>query len=121
MAELPAGLPDADALLELVGRVRAEGGGEAEVRAALDAHAPGIDEMTDAAGAAAWLGISVDSVYRERSRTRADGTPGWPAPDFTAGRSGVWRYRTLIEHRASMPGRGSAGRGRPADRSNPPS
>jgi hypothetical protein len=34
-----------------------------------------------------------------------------------SGRSGCWRCRTIIKHPAALPGRGSAGRGRPsADR-----
>jgi len=79
----------------------------------LASYMPAIDRLADVAAAADWLGISKASIYRERSRTRADGAPAWPAPDETAGRSGMWTYRTLVLHRASMPGQGSAGRGRP--------
>jgi hypothetical protein len=81
--------------------------------AALDNYAPEIDALADVQAAAAYLKISRNSIYRERSRKRADGTPAWPAPDQTAARSAMWTYRTLILHRASMPGQGSAGRGRP--------
>lgn len=104
-AGVPAGLPSAAALIALV----REKGPEA-----LDAYAPAIDEATDVAGAAAWLHIARTTISRERSRRRPDGTTRWPKPDYPAGRSGSWRYRTLVLHRAAMPGQGSAGRGRPA-------
>lgn len=101
----PPGLPGA---AELIMLVREKG------PAALDAYAPAIDEATDVAGAAAWLRIERATISRERSRRHPDGTPRWPKPDYPAGRSGSWRYRTLVLARAAMPGRGSAGRGRPA-------
>lgn len=99
--------PDLPPAAELVQAVKDRG------PAALDVYAPAIDQLADVAAAAAWLGVSRASIYRERSRTRADGAPAWPDADETAGRSGMWRYRTLVLHRASMPGKGSAGRGRP--------
>ena len=34
-------------------------------------------------------------------------TPRWPDNDYPADRTGAWRYRTLVLHRATMPGRGS--------------
>lgn len=114
MAEKPAagppppGLPPAT---ELIALVRQKG------PAALDAYAPAIDVATDIGGAAAYLRIKPTTISSERSRRRPDGTRRWPKPDYPAGRSGSWRYRTLILHRAAMPGRGSAGRGRPAQRS----
>lgn len=112
MGAEPAGLPDADELIAVAQGALA-GGTADDARRALDAYAPAVDTLVDAAAAAAWLGISPSSIYRERSRERADGTPGWPDPDRKFGRSGVWSYRTLVLHRATMPGRGSAGRGRP--------
>src|ERR1017187_961274 len=101
----PPGLPTAAELIALV----LEHG-----PAALDAYSPAIDEDTDTAGAAAWLGIERASIWRESHRRRPDAPPRWPKPDYPASRGGSWRYRTLVLHRASMPGRGSAGRGRPA-------
>lgn len=112
MSTPPQGLPEASHLIS-VAREALEGGTVGDAHRALDAYAPGVDELIDAAAAAEWLGISVSSIYRERSRVRADGSPGWPEPDDKFGRSGAWRYRTLALHRATMPGRGSAGRGRP--------
>jgi hypothetical protein len=104
----PPGLPSPDVLVALV---REKGS------SVLDAYAPAIDETVDVAAAAAWLGKKPASISRERSRRRPDGTLRLPAFDYPAGRSGSWRKRTLIEHLAAMPGRGSAGRGRPAARS----
>ena len=100
----PPGLPPA---AELIAAVRADG------PAALDAWAPAIDTLADAATAAAWLGIERDTIYRHRTNPPA-GQPLWPNPDYTAGRSGSWTYRTLALHRAAMPGRGTYGRGRPS-------
>jgi hypothetical protein len=101
----PVGLPPA---AELVALARRHG------PAALDAYTPAIDELTDTAGAAAWLGLSAASIYRDRNRLRPDRTPAWPPADRQFGRSPAWTYRTLVLHRLAMPGRGSAGRGRPA-------
>lgn len=108
-------LTDLPAASELVAVAReALGAGTMEdASRALDVYAPAIDQLADVTAAAEWLGISRASIYRERSRTRADGAPAWPASDATFGRSGAWRYRTLVLHRAGMPGQGSAGRGRP--------
>lgn len=126
MAAVPDELPPADQLagqirplVEQARRADAEGDSEtagrllAEANQVLDGYAPAIDEYADAAAAGAWLGMARNSVYRERARTRAGGEAGWPAPDLTAGRSGLWKYRTLVLHRAGLPGRGAAGRGRP--------
>lgn len=85
-------------------------------RTALDRWAPAIDEYLDAHAAADWLGLAVASVYQERGKTRADGTPGWPDADIKMGRSFGWTRRTLVVHRASQAGRGAYGRGRPARR-----
>lgn len=104
--------PDAATLVAQVRKVMSEGTAEDAGRL-LDQYAPEIDELADVSAAADWLGISASSIYRERSRQRADGSAAWPAPDAKFGRSGAWRYRTLVLHRAGMPGRGSAGRGRP--------
>jgi hypothetical protein len=101
----PPGLP---AAAELIALVRAQG------PASLDVYAPAIDAPVDVAGAASWLGRQRDSISRDRSRRLADGTPRWPRPDYPSGRSGSWRYRTIVMHLAALPGRGSAGRGRPA-------
>lgn len=110
MSTIPAGLPTATELTEVASRAITEGRDPA---AALDDYAPEIDTLADAGELAAWLGMSRASVYQERSRVNADGSPRWPAADETGGRSGLWRLRTLILHRATMPGQGSAGRGRP--------
>ena len=112
MGTPPAGLPAADVLVAAAKEAMREGTRE-DAREALDAYAPAVDELADIAEAAAWLGISTASVYRERSRVRADGKAAWPEPDKTFGRSPAWTYRTLALYRAAMPGRGSAGRGRP--------
>ena len=104
----PPGLPPA---AELITAIRTHG------PAALGTWAPAIDTLADAATAAAWLGIERDTIYRHRTNPPA-GQPLWPHPDYTAGRSGSWTYRTLALHRAAMTGRGTYGRGRP-DRRNP--
>jgi len=109
-------LPPVEELVSIARKVL-EGGGTLDAASrALDAYAPAVDEVADAPAIAEWLGISSASIYRERSRTRADGSAAWPEPDGKFGRSGVWRYRTIVLHRASMPGQGSAGRGRPRRR-----
>jgi hypothetical protein len=129
----PAGLPDAKTL---IGAARAamaaipglpagpEDGGTARARAkaetaarrheaastALDQWAPAIDEMTDLAGAARFLGLKgPDSLRRRKFRIRADGTREWPGPDATFGRSAAWKYRTIVIHQAAAPGRGHPG------------
>lgn len=109
-------LPAAETVVDAA-RKALRGGTAEDARRALDAFAPAVDELADVAAAAQWLGMSKASVYRERSRVRADGTPGWPAEDAMFGRSPAWTYRTLALHRAGMPGQGSAGRGRPRRKS----
>ena len=104
----PPGLPPA---ADLIAAVRASG------PAALDTWAPAIDTLADATTAAAWLGIKPATIYRHRTNPPA-GQPAWP-PSDTPGRSGCWTYRTLVLHRAAMPGRGTYGRGRPSPHSVP--
>jgi hypothetical protein len=110
MAGVPGSLPPAGELITLAREARRDG---SDPSCALDRYAPDIDRLADAGTAAGWLGLSRASLYRERSRTVGDGIPAWPAADETAGRSGMWRFRTLVLYRAAMPGKGSAGRGRP--------
>lgn len=116
MTATPQGLPDATTLVEEI-RPLLQSENPDQATKHLGAYAPAIDELVDIPTAARWLGISPASIYRERSRQRADGAPAWPEPDAKFGRSHAWRYRTLVLHRAAMPGKGSAGRGRP--RRNP--
>ena len=111
MTQHPEALPPAD---ELIAAVKAAIAAGNDPSAVLDQYAPAIDELADAQETAGWLGISRASIYQFRSRTNADGSPQWPASDVPKGRSGLWRYRTIVLHRATMPGQGSAGRGRPA-------
>lgn len=107
MIELP---PAAD----LVRLVKSEG------EAALDAYAPRVDEQIDMAVAGAWLNIQAASISRMKQRTRRDGSPAWPEPDNTHGRSPVWSYRTLVLHLAAAPGRGHPGMPRgPRSESDP--
>lgn len=115
MTAIPAGLAPASEVIEAVraARTGSDRGASKRIDTALRRFGPAIDELADADRAAEWLGISRDSIYRERGRNRADGAAAWPEADVTAGRSALWSYRTLAKHRASMPGRGSAGRGRP--------
>jgi len=101
-------LPPAGELAATAKGVLARGGSVKDASRALDPWAPAVDELADAAAAARFLGLKVTTVYMERWR----GT--WPPSDVPLGRSGLWRYRTLVLHRAQMPGRGSAGRGRPS-------
>jgi hypothetical protein len=106
MTRVPEGLPPAD-----VAVTAARGGTRA-----LDRFAPGIDCLADAGVVARWLGLARRSVWQAHANQRA-GRPGWlPEPADTAGRSGLWSYRQIAVARARMPGRGSAGRGRPARR-----
>lgn len=92
----PAGLPP---VADLVAVIRAN-----PVPAALDKSCPGIDldAVTGTAGAADWLGVTKKTIYSERSRKKADGTPRWPKPDETIGRSPFWAWRTLAIHAAGM-------------------
>jgi len=106
------GLPPCEELVAAV-REALQAGADEDAARVLEACAPAIDEFAGVVEAAEWLGISPASIYRERSRVRADGAAAWPEPDRVFGRSSVWKYRTLVLHRASMPGKGSAGRGRP--------
>lgn len=76
---------------------------------ALDQWAPAVDEMTDLAGAAEFLGARLDTVKRRRWRARADGTPDWPDPDVEAGQARAWKFRTIVLHQAGTPGRGRHG------------
>lgn len=87
-----------------------------EQHAILAQYAPAIDYLTGARGAAAWLGIKPASVYRDRNRVRADGTPAWPEPDKTELGHPLWSFRRLALHRANLPGRGAPGRKRPRRR-----
>ena len=94
-------LPDAAILIQAA---RGEG------PRALDRWAPAIDQLTDLAGAARFLGLKgPDSIRRRMTRTRADGTRKWPVPDQRFGRSPAWTYRTLVLHYAAAPGRGHPG------------
>jgi hypothetical protein len=117
MTELPELLAPAAEIVEAIRAARAEGGTPAQIERrvskALKAFEPAVDELADADSVAAWLGVKRESIYREQSRALADNTPSWPEADLTAGRSKLWRYRTIAMYRASMPGKGSAGRGRP--------
>lgn len=87
----------------------------------LDRWAPWIDELTDAAGAAAFLGVKREAVYRAqlRDRREAPGGSQFPGPDRVFGRSRAWKYRTLVLHRAASPGRGGATRFKPGQAGNP--
>ena len=112
MTATPEQLPESATIVEAI-RPLLLAGQHDEAQQLLDNYMPAIDELADVPTAAQWLGISPASIYRERSRRRADGAPAWPAADAKFGRSSAWKYRTLALHRAGMPGRGSAGRGRP--------
>jgi hypothetical protein len=117
MTDAPELLAPAAEVAEVIRQARAKGGtlaaAEARVVKALRRFEPWIDELADADAVAAWLDVKRDTIYRLQSRPLADGTPSWPEPDLKAGRSKMWTYRTIALHRASMPGQGSAGRGRP--------
>jgi hypothetical protein len=76
---------------------------------ALDQWVPVVDEITDLAGAAVFLGARLDTLKRRRWRARADGTPDWPRPDIEVGRTAGWKYRTIVLHQAEAPGRGHHG------------
>ena len=92
---------------------------------ALDQWAPAIDQLTDQIGAAAFTGLTYNSVRRKRNRTRADGTREWPEPDprfrpddagesrFPGGtgarKTALWTYRAIVLHLAEAPGRGHPG------------
>ncbi len=105
-------LPEATELVDLAKAAIADG---RDPNAVLDAYAPAIDELADAETLRVWLGWrSRATIYQERSRKNADGSPRWPASDVPFGRSGLWRYRTIVLFRAAMVGQGTAaGRGRP--------
>jgi hypothetical protein len=83
-------LPDA---ATLVAMVRADG------PAVLNRYAE-IDDLLSVAECAEWLGLKAGTVYQERKRGR------WPKADQTFGQSPAWTRRTLIIHRAKMPGVG---------------
>jgi hypothetical protein len=108
---VPPGLPSA---AELIALARAGGPG------ALNAYAPDIDQAADVRGYADWLGVERSTISRDRSRRVPGGGTRWPAPDYPAGRTGSWRVRSVVEHLAALPARGSAGRGRPASARKPP-
>jgi hypothetical protein len=112
MTITPANLPPATELIEIARAALAAG---RDPNDELNAWVPAIDQLADAETFAAWLGIEADSIYQMQTRIRADGSTAWPEPrpEHVFGRSKTWPYRTIVLHRAAMPGRGSAGRGRP--------
>lgn len=97
---------DLPAARELVAIVRTAIEAHKDPSRALDPYAPAIDTLANAEQAGAFVGLSTASVYQERSRKNADGSPRWPASDVPAGRSAFWTYRTIVLHRAAMPGNG---------------
>ena len=108
----PGGLPDAAeltaAVRQLIGEARAAGRRD-PLRAAarlLDRFRPAVDEPADTRRAADWLGIQPASVYREKDRVNADGSPRWAEPDGKHGNSEVWTYRAIVLARAQMPRKG---------------
>lgn len=105
------GLPDFHTLVSLV---REHGPG------VLDQCEPIIDELADATRLAEWTGLKPGSIYRMSQRTLSDGSPEWPEQDDRFGNSKVWRYRTIVVHRAAAPGRGAPGRPRPPRRQPAP-
>lgn len=112
MSVIPAGLPDAATLVAVARAAMAATGARKREAAsrALNRYAPGIDQYTDMAGAAVFLGLKgKNSIRRRTTRTRADGTREWPEPDETFGRTPVWSYRTLVIHKAESPGQGHPG------------
>jgi hypothetical protein len=77
---------------------------------ALDRWKPGIDELADFAGVAAFLGLKgPDSVKRNRFRVRGDGTRAMPEPAQVFGRTPAWTYRSIVINQAEAPGRGHPG------------
>jgi hypothetical protein len=74
---------------------------------ALDQWKPAIDELADLTEAAAFLHFKdPGSITKRMQRTRLDGTPSWPEPDKTLGRSRGWTYRTIVREIAMAPGQG---------------
>jgi lambda repressor-like predicted transcriptional regulator len=98
----PGGLPP---VAEVAGTIREmdEAGESREaIDAALTAKWPEVDALTGVPGAAEWLGLTPKSIYQERSRKRADGTPRFPA-SVPGVRGLLWTWRTLAWHVAEMP------------------
>lgn len=87
---------------DLIADVRQNGPG------ALDKYAPEVDELADTAEIAAWLGIQPQTIHRERKRIRVGRNwRTWPDEDRMAGRTPMWKWRTIIVHRADAPGKGN--------------
>lgn len=58
------------------------------------------DELVDMRGLAAMLGIGYETVRKYRRVGRL------PAPDYTMGRSPVWKRSTIERWRQNRPGQG---------------
>jgi hypothetical protein len=96
--EAPDDLPSVESLVAII----REHPDRRQADRALTAAYRGIDSLTGVSGAAQWLHLAPKTIYSERSRKRADGTPRWPEPDETIGRSPLWSWRTLAWHAATM-------------------
>lgn len=67
---------------------------------------PWLDDLADTRTLAAWTGIEATSITDYHTR-KTGGPRKWPVPDEEYGGRPVWRFRTILLHRASQPGRGS--------------
>ncbi len=73
-----------------------------------------LGEFADTTKAAAFLGLSVESVrtyHTQGTSRRRAGYSGWmwPEPDLVVARRPAWTLATLVIARATMPGRGRGG------------
>jgi hypothetical protein len=92
-----------------------------ELVALVQAQGPGglkslkwLDELVDVTGAAEFTGLAVESVRTlskpaMRALKAERGQWAWPEPDHVFGGRQVWKLRTIVLARASMPGQGRGG------------
>ena len=73
-----------------------------------------LEQVVGYDDAARFLEVGVRTLRTDATRPPTkDGTPRMPRPDQRLGRSPGWKLRTLVLHRASLPGQGAKGRPKP--------
>ena len=104
---LPDPMPSADWLTNDARERLTEGHTPDDLRQQWAGHWDGATELLAPASVLAeWAGISVQSLWAARTRTRSDGKLAWPDEDDTRFGLKMWRFSTIALHRASAPGRG---------------
>jgi len=104
--KVPDGIPTAEQAAALARERLAAGAAPLAAAAALAAEYPPLGLLAPVPVLAEWLGMSEQSIYAGKTRKRSDGQLVWPKQDDTILGRQVWRFATVIVHRATAPGRG---------------